>query len=156
MPGLRWDVQSFTTPGIKGLLEKRPDIKRRVERVVIVSALRVKSGAKARSPVLTGRMKTSIVERPLGDDNLVMFVGTNVVSLPSGVRWSRTRGFRVRRGGKTSGGGYHYPRRQEFDTTLHHPTGEWGYLRKSLAQEETKFIDQSRRALVRGLKAYGE
>ncbi|MFB3910427.1 MAG: HK97 gp10 family phage protein [Candidatus Eisenbacteria bacterium] len=141
----------FATPGIVSLMAGRPDLRRRVQAVVAASALRVQSGAKQRSPVDTGRMKTSITIR-FEHDGLEAFIGTNVVSLPSGVSWSRRRGFRVKPGGKTSGGGYHYPRRQEFDESLSHTTGEVAFHRKALAAEKEHFEDQCRRALIRGLK----
>ncbi len=163
MPGLKFEAVSFATSGIRGLLEKRPDIKRRVERAVWASAIRVQSGAKMRSPVFSGRMKTSITMRALDASKLAVFIGTNVVSKPyvpkqrhgvnawTGKRFTIRFDFKPRKG---SPGGYPYPRRQEFDTTLQHTTGEWGYLRKSLTQEHDHFIDQSRRALVRGLREY--
>lgn len=132
MPGLSMTATAFTTPGIASLLKKRPDILRRVARAHLVSVIRVRNGAKRLSPVDSGRMKTSITERALDDDNLIHVVGTNVRS-PKG---------------------YPYPRRQEYDTKLHHTTGEWGYLRKPLTAEAKKHADQCLRALVRGLKGY--
>lgn len=159
MPGLKMSVQAITTPGIRGLLDKRPDIKRRVARAHVVSVLRVQSGAKSRAPVKTGRLKTSITNRALDQDDLIHVIGTNVVSAPPGTKRrlkGRKRKFRARvpKGGYRSAGGYPYPRRMEFDTKLHHKTGEWGYLRKSLAAEERKHNDQCLRALIRGLKGY--
>jgi hypothetical protein len=132
MPGLPLACKAFATPGIKSLLAKRPDIQRRVARANMVSAIRIQSGSKAKSPVATGRMKTSISIVQLDDVGLELSIGTNVVS-------------------KT---GFVYPRRQEYDTKLHHTTGEWGFFRKSLAAEKDKHAEQCRKALVNGMKGY--
>ena len=167
MPALATAAKAFATPGIKGLLEKRPDIQRRVARANMVSALRIQSAAKVRSPVLFGRMKQSINIKKLDDVGLELSIGTNVVAAPPGteqpIRGGRKRPFKARvpKGGYKAGpwkcsiaSGYSYPMRMEYDTTLHHTTGEWGFFRKSLRDEAPKHAEQCRKALVNGLKGY--
>jgi len=167
MPSLPLACKAFATPGIKSLLSKRPDIQRRVARANMVSALRIQSGAKAKSPVMFGRMKTSISIVQLDDVGLELSIGTNVVAGPPGVErpvpGGRKRPFKARppKGGYKKGPwvfgsdrGYNYPARQEYDTSLHHTTGEWGFFRKSLAAEKDKHAEQCRKALVNGMKGY--
>jgi len=167
VPALATAAKAFTTPWIKSLLEKRPDIQRRVARANMVSAIRIQNGAKSRSPVLFGRMKQSINIVKLDDVGLELNIGTNVVAAPPGTEQpifgGRKRPFKARvpKGGYKTGpwkysikSGYSYPMRMEYDTRLHHTDGEWGFLRKSLRDEAPKHAEQCRRALVNGMKGY--
>lgn len=131
---LRLETEPILAPKVRALMQRSPDIERRLQKVVLVSATRVKSGAKAKSPVKSSRMKQSITER-MEDNGLTAFIGTNVRSEPT----------------KKYPQGYHYPKRQEFDESLHHITGEWGFLRKSLRDEAPTFREQCKLAVVRGV-----
>lgn len=131
---LRLQTEPVLSPKVRALMQRSPEIERRLQRVVTVSTIRVESGAKAKSPVKSGRMKGSITHR-YEDSGLTAFIGTNVRSEPT----------------KKYPQGYHYPKRQEFDETLHHVTGEWGFLRKSLRDESDTFREQCKLAVVRGV-----
>jgi hypothetical protein len=131
---LRLETVPILSPKVHALMQRSPDIGVRLQRVVAVSTIRVESGAKAKSPVLTGRMKGSITHR-FEEGGLVAFIGTNIRAKPT----------------KSYPEGYHYPKRQEFDESLSHITGEWGFLRKSLRDESEVFREQCKLAVVRGI-----
>lgn len=153
MPGLVTTSKAFSTPGIRSLLERRPDVAARVAKANMVSAIRVQSGAKRLSPVESGRMKGSINILQLDGAGLELSIGTNVVApIPKGKRRRRAYHARAAKWKFGSPRGYIYPARQEYDTTLHHTTGEWGFFRKSISAVAKSHAAQCRKALVNAMK----
>ena len=154
MPGLATVCKPFSTPGIAELLARRPDVAKRVARANMVSAIRIQNKAKDLAPVMTELLKGSITIIKLDDVGLELSIGTNVVApLPKGKRMRKRYAAKAATWKFGSPRGYVYPRRMEYDTSLHHTTGEWGYFRKSMQAEKAKHAEQCRKALVNGLKA---
>lgn len=119
----------------EGMLAVNPRIRARVVRALWVSGFRVTAAAQALAPVLTSRMKLSIMPRQTAQ--FEVFIGTNVRSRPS----------------RAYPQGYLYPVRQEFDQSLRHPRGgQAAFLRTGLRRQARRTAKLLRAAVVGGFR----